>query len=681
MRRALAVGIAALFVFAACAGPGGPQPVPADESQRRAYHAAKSLVESDPEAAELGFESYVRRWPQSPLAARAEVQIGAIALERGDREAALVRYYGVLDRYPDAEVNDALRVRIAEMELAAGSPEAATKVLARARISRLSDGAKRSAYRTLASAAPDPVAKLRWLARLRAIESDDAAVAGIDAEIDALIAPLDEPNVDRAIDQIGGEIPAARLQLRRSALALAAGDVERAEAAWERAAELPQAAGSERLHRLAGERIELWRAGPGDALALPTFAEVMERAMPSTAGATGTLGVVLPLSGSFAHFGEESLKGILLAAGVFDEPPGSSARADVRLVIRDSQGRPERAGAAVRELAEDDDISAIIGPLLKGECEAAAVAAEIAGIPLIALTARSAVAQGRSHVFRVRTQPDHETQVLVDHAINAVGARRFAILYPRDAYGRGLRALFWDEVEGRGGSIVGVASYDPDATDFAEPIRRLVGYEMLDEEVETLIDEREEMLRRARRLPPDEALELRGEARALTTEAGDLLPPIVDFDALFIPESHEKVVLIAPQLAFHEAAGAQLLGTGGWYHSDLVKIARHHVADALFTSHYYADSPLPFVKEFTERYVTTFGGEPDSIAAQAFDAANLVIVQLARGLDSRGEVRDGVLAIRAYPGVSGVLSMSVDGNAQKRPFLLGVHRGRISQIN
>ncbi len=86
------------------------------------------------------------------------------------------------------------------------------------------------------------------------------------------------------------------------------------------------------------------------------------------------------------------------------------------------------------------------------------------------------------------------------------------------------------------------------------------------------------MLRRARRLPPDEALVMREEARALTTESGEPLPPIVDFDALFIPESHEKVVLIAPQLAFHEAVGARLLGASGWYHPDLVKIGRHHVA-------------------------------------------------------------------------------------------------------
>jgi ABC-type branched-subunit amino acid transport system substrate-binding protein len=189
------------------------------------------------------------------------------------------------------------------------------------------------------------------------------------------------------------------------------------------------------------------------------------------------------------------------------------------------------------------------------------------------------------------------------------------------------------------------------------------------------------MRRRARRLPPDEALALRGEARALITENGDPLPPIVDFDALFIPESHEKVVLIAPQLAFHEAVGARLLGSSGWYHPDLVKIGRHHVGGALFTAHYYADSPLPFVKDFTDRYNATFATEPDAYAAQAFDAANLVLVQLARGRDEREEVREGVLATRAYPGVSGVLSMSADGNANKRPFLLGVERGHLTQID
>ena len=62
-------------------------------------------------------------------------------------------------------------------------------------------------------------------------------------------------------------------------------------------------------------------------------------------------------------------------------------------------------------------------------------------------------------------------------------------------------------------------------------------------------------------------------------------------------------------------------------------------------------------------------------------AANLALVQLARGRDTRGEMREGLLAVRSYPGVSGVLSMGADGNAHKRPFLMGVERGKIVELD
>jgi ABC-type branched-subunit amino acid transport system substrate-binding protein len=63
--------------------------------------------------------------------------------------------------------------------------------------------------------------------------------------------------------------------------------------------------------------------------------------------------------------------------------------------------------------------------------------------------------------------------------------------------------------------------------------------------------------------------------------------------------------------------------------------------------------------------------------AQAYDATNLILVQMARGRQRRESLRKGVLAIEAYPGVSGVITMGPDGNAHKRPYLLGVERGRV----
>jgi ABC-type branched-subunit amino acid transport system substrate-binding protein len=669
--------VTALVLVLACAGT---TKAPVTETERLAYRAAKAKVETDPKSAERDLEAFVRTWPQSGLAPLAESQRAGIAYDRGDQEVALDRYYGLLRRYPRSEIADSIRIRVAEIELARGNPDGATAALAKIRTSRLSDPDKRAVYRTFASAVDDPVAKLRWLARLRPLVSSDET-ATVDAEIDGLIYSLDSESLERAIDQIGSDIPASRLQLRRASIALAEGDIDTAEKAWKAAASLPKEADTQREFELLGERIQTRRSRPGDVLQMPTFAEVMRKKVPSTSGARGTIGVILPLSGSFAHFGNESLKGILLAAGVFDAQAGANHGADVKLIVRDSAGRPERAAAAVRELAQNPDVRAIIGPLLKGEAEAAATAAEEEEIPLIALTARAEVAQGRPHVFRVRTRPIQEIQVLADYVVNEVGAQRFAILYPRDAYGSGLRAMFWDAVEARGGTVVGVASYDPDATDFASAIRDLVGYRLLTAEQKEVLKVRRDLRRRANRMPPETAALLREEAAALTTEDGMPLPPTVDFDALFIPESHEKVVLIAPQLAFHEVVGVQLLGASGWYDDGLVEIGRDHVKGALFTSHYYADSKVPFVQDFTQRFQATFASEPDALTAQAYDAANLAIVQLARGRDSREGIREGVLEFKAYPGVSGVMRMTPDGNAQKRPFLLEIERGRMQQVN
>ena len=162
---------------------------------------------------------------------------------------------------------------------------------------------------------------------------------------------------------------------------------------------------------------------------------------------------------------------------------------------------------------------------------------------------------------------------------------------------------------------------------------------------------------------------------------GEVLPPIVDFDALFIPDGYEQVGLLAPQLAFHQLTGAQLLGVGDWYHPELIEIAQEHVSGAVISALFDPSSRFAFVADFVEDYRRTFGTEPDAYAAHAYDATNLVLVQLASGLESRDEVREGLLGMRVYPGASGVTRVRPDGNAQKRPFLLQVQGSEIVPLD
>jgi ABC-type branched-subunit amino acid transport system substrate-binding protein len=673
--RLLGVALA-LLALAGCSALRGPAEPQASEEERMAYARALATLVDDPEGTAVALQDFLQAYPESPLADDALMRLGDLAADRGDADAALGFYGDVVRQYPSGDRADVARVEIARLLLAAGDPAAAAERMQGVRLSRLSSAERRVAYRVLAVSAADPVERLRWLARVRASETDGEAVEQVDREIDELISQLDGPDLMRAADLVGREVPAARVLLAAADLALDRGDLEAARQAARRAERLPLAPDYASRLTTVTERLRLREAGPAEDTLLPSFAEAAERGVPSTGEASGVIGVVLPLSGPFARFGEESLQGVLLAAGVF----GAEAESPrVRVLVRDSAGRPDRAAQAVRELDAAGAV-AIVGPLLSGESESAAAAAEAAGVPLLALTARPEVGATRPHVFRIRTMPKEEVENLVTHAVESLGAQRFAILYPRDAYGRGLRQLFWEAVEEHGGRVVGVASYEPDATDFAQPIRSLVGYTLLTAAEKKALKERDDMERRARRLPTEEAAALREEARALTGPEGEPLPPIVDFDALFIPESHEKVVLIAPQLAFHEANGTVLLGPNGWYHPDLLRIAGEHVEGARFTAHFYPESDLPFVQRFTERYARAYTAAPDVFAAQAYDATTLVLIQLARGRESREALREGLLAVQGYPGVTGVLTMRADGNARKRPFLLAVDHGRITPV-
>ncbi len=662
--------------LASCAGIEGASPAASPEEQR-AYDAARAELARDRKAGRAAHERFIEVWPEAAHVDAARLRLADAAQADGEPQAAARELQAVLQRNPRSREADLARLRIARLDLARGDARTARDVLARVRLARLAPPDRADAYRLLADAARDGVARVAWLSKLRAEMPDATSAEAIDIEIEMALARLPEPELGRVAQEVGDAPPAASVALAQVERALDAGDLAAARVALERAESLPLSAALGA--RLAGVRERL--AGQSDALALgaplPGFSEAAAKGLPDTHVARGALGVLLPLSGPYAQFGEESLRGVLLAAAVFGDPQREGD--SLRVVVRDSQGQPAVAAAAVRELASDDEVAAIVGPLLSGECEGSAAAAQELQVPLLALTAREEIARDRSFVFRLRTRPAEETALLVEHA-RALGAERFAILYRDDAYGRGLRGLFWDAVEARGGRVVSVASYPPGARDFAEPIRRLVGYVLLDADEQQQNARREAMLQRARRLPPSEALALRAEAQTIARSDGGPLPPIVDFDALFVPETSEGVVLIAPHLAFHEVVGVRLLGPDGWYDRDLVRLGGEHVEGALFASHFFPESPVPYVHEFAQRYRDAFGSEPGVFAAQSYDAANLVLAQLARRRTSREGVRDGILATQGYPGVAGVISMGPDGNARKRPFLLQVVGGEIVQI-
>jgi ABC-type branched-subunit amino acid transport system substrate-binding protein/predicted negative regulator of RcsB-dependent stress response len=679
--RGRAVVLVVLLSLAGCQsalGPGRP-----GQEERNAYRQALALEDTDPAGAARQLETFLTTWPRSSLADDAGLALARIKKKQGDVAGAQRVLVQVVEKLPAGDKTDIARYRLAVLQQEAGQADAARRTAGRIQISRLPAADRRLVERLLADLAGetgDPVTQVFWLSQLYEETKDDEERLAIDAEIDQVVLGMTSVQVSRSAEQMRDGPITLRLHLRLVELAAARGDLDGARDALRRtrghdARQLDE-------DRLRSLEVQLGLRAPEPSFSLPPRLGALGRiSRPDPERAQGVLGVALPLTGAYAPFGEESLQGILLATGILDAQASPARPATIRVRVRDTGSNAAGAERAVRDLARDSDVSAIIGPLALRETEGAASAARDEQVPLLSLSRRVPESGENLWEFRLGLAPEDEAQLLVEYAAQDLGAERYALLYPRDRYGRTLRALFWDAAEEQGGELVAVSSYDPGATDFSEAIRKLVGFGFLSPKEKALIAERDRLLDRAKRHPPERARELRDEAAALVAPDGSPLPPVVDFDVLFVPDSHENIVLIAPQLAFHGITGVALLGTSGWNHPDLVRIGQKHVEGAVFTAGLAGVGGHPYHDEFAQRFSATFQRPPDTFAAQAYDAATLVMQQWIRGSESREDVQEALLGLEDQAGASGVFSIDDNGNAVRRPHLLSIDKGTITSLD
>ena len=372
-----------------------------------------------------------------------------------------------------------------------------------------------------------------------------------------------------------------------------------------------------------------------------------------------TIGCLLPLSGPYESFGRRALKGIELAMNQFCSQGIQPA---VKLIIKDTESDADKAAAAVKELF-DEHVAAIIGPIFTAE--SAALAAQDKSIPIITITQKNNITDIGDYVFRNFFTPMMQVHALVSYVIEELGLGSFAILYPDDNYGTTFMNLFWDEVTAYGGKVVGVESYNVEHTDFADPIKKLVGlYYEVPEDLKTmdiLIEDEET-----------------GKADDISKDAEENKEKqepeaIVDFDAVFIPDAPERAGLIIPQLAFYDVKDVYLLGTNLWHCDSLIKMARRYVQSAIMPDVFFAESSSKQVTDFVAVFEQTFKEKPEFIEAVAYDSAMILFQIVSRpDIRYRSSIKSALINLNNFQGVTGLTSFDSNGEIKKRLYLLRI---------
>ncbi len=634
---------------------------PPSPAMEKEYQSAKALLDKGAVAQGLErLEKFAAAHPQSTLADDALMNVAQYHERAGEAQEAL-RAYTLITQLPVASNHEA------DAHLGAGRQQM--------KLNRAEE-ALRSAEKSAALASGPE----RSITRLEALELKSLALSALGRHLEAL------ENLVRLADDADAEsvrlgTSAQRLRDRARVLAQEILDAKLSDS------DVKSIADSSRygfLRPSAKFRIGLVLADQRklsaaksmfeDVISLAPKSEIAERAQllvtqidARSRVDSRTIGAVLPLSGRNAGVGYRALRGLQLGLGA---GLAGKAGSHFRLAIIDSEGNPDLARRAVERLVVEDNALAIVGGLLSRTATAEATKAQELGVPMLLMSQKSGITEIGEFVFRNALTSRQQTQTLVSYAMDQVGAKRFAILYPNDSYGVEFANSFWDEVLKRGGHVTAAQTYDPDETDFRSVIQRLVAtYYMEDRADEYRARYRAFMDRNPKR-----------SVRQGGPTYEEVLTPAVDFEFLFIPDTPKAAGQILPMLAYYDVDNMRVLGTNVWNNPQFVQRSQKAAEGAVFVDGLMSEDKSFVSSEFFRSFRDFYGADPGLIETQAYDTGALLRKLISDGASSRISLQEQLSTAQNITGSLGRFSIGA-GREFSRPIsILTVKGGKIQPL-
>jgi ABC-type branched-subunit amino acid transport system substrate-binding protein len=187
--------------------------------------------------------------------------------------------------------------------------------------------------------------------------------------------------------------------------------------------------------------------------------------------------------------------------------------------------------------------------------------------------------------------------------------------------------------------------YDPDLTDFREPVDKTLGLFY----TETRAKELQELAEKRK--------ELNITRKTMKTQQYFNLPPLADFEAVFIADEARTAGQVIPTFAYRDAKGLKYLGISSWNSPQLIQRAGDLVEGAAFPVAFNTLNPPEETKQFYDIFHRTHSSYPGELEAVAFDAAVLVLETLKETPGTRAEFTSRLEARKNVPGATGSLNV------------------------
>ncbi len=192
-----------------------------------------------------------------------------------------------------------------------------------------------------------------------------------------------------------------------------------------------------------------------------------------TEGDVIKLGVIQPLTGDAAQYGESENRAIQIAIEEINAAGGIDGRT-IELITEDGKCDPQVGGTAAQKLVNVDGVKIIIGGACSGETLAAAEITEPARVILISPSASSPkVTEAGDFVFRTYPSDALAGRIAAKYSYQNLNARKAAVFTELTDYAQGLREVYKTAFTELGGEIVSDETYTTGDADFRTQVLKI----------------------------------------------------------------------------------------------------------------------------------------------------------------------------------------------------------------
>ena len=317
---------------------------------------------------------------------------------------------------------------------------------------------------------------------------------------------------------------------------------------------------------------------------------------------TVRIGVIAPLSGSFAPLGLGIKNGVRLAVGQ------ANARHRVRgwkieVAAENDTALPDVGANAATSLSDETSVMAVVGTLNSTVAEKVAPILNNRKVVMIspantdpALT-RGSDPRGKvrpfEFYFRVAASDLAQGPFAAGFAYQSAGKRNVAVIHDKTTYGQGLALGFKAQFEKLGGRVPTVETVEPETRDFSAVLARI------------------------KRFNPD---------------------------MVYFGGEYPAASLLRSQ-AGQQGIKAPVMGSYGILDPAYITVAKQAAEGDFATSVGASTEALPTAASFIAAYKAAgYADAYEAYGAYAYDAANVVIAALAKVLPGQGRITDDLRA-------------------------------------